>query len=76
MPVHSPVRWVMLTFYLGVKRPEREVDCSPQFGDPLECVELYLHSPIRVRDVDLKHMNNLIFTSCQDGTETMKDCQN
>lgn len=41
-----------------------------------ECVELCFYSPIRVFDVECKQMRNFIFTSCIDGSETMKDCQN
>jgi hypothetical protein len=36
-------------FSLGVKRRGREVDHSPPYGAEVkECVELYLHSPIRL----------------------------
>jgi hypothetical protein len=36
-------------FALGVKRPGREADNSPPYSTEVkECVELYLHSPIRL----------------------------
>jgi hypothetical protein len=39
---------------LGVKRPGREADRSPpSSAEVKECVELYLHSPIRLHDVVL-----------------------
>jgi hypothetical protein len=38
----------------GVKRPEREADHSPPSKAGVkECVELYLHSPIRLHGVVL-----------------------
>jgi hypothetical protein len=40
--------------FLGVKRPEREADHSPpSSADVKECVELYLHSPVRLHGVVL-----------------------
>jgi hypothetical protein len=36
----------------GLKRPEREADHSPpSSAEVKECVELYLHSPIRLHGV-------------------------
>jgi hypothetical protein len=40
--------------FSGVKRPGREADHSPPSSDEVkECVELYLHSPIRLHGVVL-----------------------
>jgi hypothetical protein len=40
--------------FLGLKRPGREADHSPPLSaDVKECVELYLHSPIRLHGVVL-----------------------
>jgi len=39
---------------LGLKRPGREADHSPpSSAEVIECVELYLHSPVRLRGVVL-----------------------
>jgi hypothetical protein len=39
---------------LGVKRPEREAEHSPLSSTEVkECIELYLHSPIRLHGVVL-----------------------
>jgi hypothetical protein len=39
---------------LGIKRPGREADHSlPSSAEAKECVELYLHSPIRLHGVVL-----------------------
>jgi hypothetical protein len=41
---------------LGVKRLEREADHSPPSNaDVKECLDLYLHSPIRLRGVVLSY---------------------
>jgi hypothetical protein len=40
--------------FLGVKRPEREIDHSPPYSAEVkECVELHLYSPIRLHGVVL-----------------------
>jgi hypothetical protein len=40
--------------FLGLKRPEREADHSPpSSAEVKECVDLYLHSPIRPHGVVL-----------------------
>jgi hypothetical protein len=46
------IQWVQGALSLGIKRPEREADHSPpSSAEVKECVELYLHSPIRLHDV-------------------------
>jgi hypothetical protein len=40
---HSPIQWVPVALFPGVKRPGREADHSAPFS--AECVELYLPSP-------------------------------
>jgi hypothetical protein len=48
-PIQPPFQWVPGAFSLGVKRPGREADHSPPSNAEVkECVELYLHSPIRL----------------------------
>jgi hypothetical protein len=65
-PARPPVRWVPGTLSLGVKRPGREADHSPQSSDEIKgWVELYLHSPIRLHGVVLslkKHRDNFTFS--------------
>jgi hypothetical protein len=49
---HPPIQWVPKDFSLGVKRSGREADHSPpSSAEVSECVELYLHSPIRLHSV-------------------------
>jgi hypothetical protein len=46
--------WEPGSLSLGVKRPEREADHShPSSAEVKECVELYLHSPMRLHGVVL-----------------------
>jgi hypothetical protein len=53
-PTQPPLQWVAGALSLGVKRPEREADHSPpSSAEVKECVELYLHSPIRLHGVVL-----------------------
>jgi hypothetical protein len=53
-PTQPPIPWVPAALSLGVKRPEREADRSPpSSAEVKECVELYLHSPIRLHGVVL-----------------------
>jgi hypothetical protein len=49
-----PIQWVSGALSLGLKRPGREADHSPpSTAEVKECVELYLHSPIRPHGVVL-----------------------
>jgi hypothetical protein len=53
-PTQPPIQWVPGSPSLGVKRPGREADQSPPSSAEIrECVELYLHSPIRLHGVVL-----------------------
>jgi hypothetical protein len=53
-PTDPPIQWVPWALSLGVKRPGREAGHSPPFSAEVkECVELYLHSPIRLNGVVL-----------------------
>jgi hypothetical protein len=53
VPTQPPIQWVQVT-PLGVKRPGREANHSPpSSAEVKECVELYLHSPIRLPGVVL-----------------------
>jgi hypothetical protein len=53
-PAQPPIQWVLGVLSLGVKRPGREADHSPlSSAEVKECVELYLHSPIRLHGVVL-----------------------
>jgi hypothetical protein len=48
-PTQPPIPWVPGALSLGVKRPGREADHSPPSSTEVkECVELYLHSPVRL----------------------------
>jgi hypothetical protein len=50
----APIHWVPVALSLGVKRPGRKADHSPPYSAEVkECVELYLHSPIRVHGMVL-----------------------
>jgi hypothetical protein len=49
---------------VGVKQPGREADhSSPSSTEVKECVNIYLHSPIRLHGVvlSLKHRDNFTF---------------
>jgi len=53
-PIQPPIEWVSGVLSLGVNRPDREADNSPTTSAKVkECVELYLHSPIRLYGVVL-----------------------
>jgi hypothetical protein len=53
-PTQPPIQWVPGALSLGVKRPGHEADLSPpSSAEVKECVELYLHSPIRLHGVVL-----------------------
>jgi hypothetical protein len=48
-PTQPPIQWVPGALSLGVKQLGREADHSPPSRAEIkECVELYLHSPIRL----------------------------
>jgi hypothetical protein len=49
----APNQWVPGALSLGVKRPGREADHSPSTAEVKECVELYIHSQIRLHSVVL-----------------------
>jgi hypothetical protein len=51
-PSQPPIQWVRGALSLEVKGPGREADHSPpSSAEVKECVELYLHSPIRLHGV-------------------------
>jgi hypothetical protein len=51
-PTQPPIQWVPDSLYLWVERPGREADHSPPSSAKVkECMELYLHSPIRLHGV-------------------------
>jgi hypothetical protein len=53
-PAQFPIQWIIGAPSLGIKRPGREADHSPTSSAEIkECVELYLHSPIRFHGVVL-----------------------
>jgi hypothetical protein len=54
-PTQPPIQCVEGALSMGVKRPERETDHSPpSSAEVKECVELYLHSPIRLHGLVLR----------------------
>jgi hypothetical protein len=53
-PTQHPMRWVPGALSLGIKRPEHEAEYAPpSSAEVKECVELHLHSPIRLHGVVL-----------------------
>jgi hypothetical protein len=53
-PTQLHIHWVLEAVSLEVKRPWHEADHSPPSSTEFkECVELYLHSPIRLHGVVL-----------------------
>jgi hypothetical protein len=53
-PTQNPIQWVLGAVSLVVKRSGREADHSPpSSAEVKECLELYLHSPIRLHGVVL-----------------------
>jgi hypothetical protein len=53
-PTQPPIEWVPGALSLGVERRGREADHSPPSNAEVkECVELYLHSPIRLHGLVL-----------------------
>jgi hypothetical protein len=53
-PTQPPIQWVPGALSLGVKQQRHEFDHSPPSSAKVkECVELYLHSPIRLHGVVL-----------------------
>jgi hypothetical protein len=50
-----PIQWEPGAFSLEAKRPGREaIHSPPSSAEVKECVELYLHSPIRPHEVVLR----------------------
>jgi hypothetical protein len=57
-----PNQWVPVSPSLEVKRPGREADHSPpSSAEGKECVELYLHSPIRLHGVMLSEAQGQLY---------------
>jgi hypothetical protein len=53
-PIQPPFQWVPRALSLGVKRPGRESNHSPPSrAEVEECVDLYLHCPIRLHGMVL-----------------------
>jgi hypothetical protein len=53
-PTQPPIQWILGALSLGVKRPGREADHSPPSSvEVKECVNIYLHSPLRLQGVVL-----------------------
>jgi hypothetical protein len=53
-PTQPPIQWIPGALSLEVKRPGRETDHSPpSIAEVKKCVELYLHSLIRLHGVVL-----------------------
>jgi hypothetical protein len=51
---HCPKQWIPGALSLVVKRPGREADLSPPTSAEVkDCMELYLHSPIRLHGMVL-----------------------
>jgi hypothetical protein len=51
-PTQPSTQWIPGALSLGVKRPGREADhLPPSSAEVKECVDLYLHSPIRLHGV-------------------------
>jgi hypothetical protein len=51
-PTQPPTQWVPGALFQGVKRQGREADhLTPSSAEVKECVDLYLHSPIRLHGV-------------------------
>jgi hypothetical protein len=64
-PTQPSIQWVPGALSMGVKRPGREADHSPQSNAVVkECMKLYLHSSNTPswRCAQLKHRDNFIFT--------------
>jgi hypothetical protein len=62
-PIQPPILWVPGALSLGVKWPEREADHSPTSNAEVkQCVELYLHFPIRFHGtmLSLKKLNIMV----------------
>jgi hypothetical protein len=54
VPTQPPIQRVPRVLSLEVKRPGREADRSPpSSAEVKECVELYLHFPVRLHDMVL-----------------------
>jgi hypothetical protein len=63
-PTQPPIQWLPRELSLPIKWPENEADHSPPSSAKVkECVEIHLHSPIRLQGVVLvRHRDNFIFT--------------
>jgi hypothetical protein len=76
-PIQPPIQWRSGAVFLGAKRPGRKADHSlPTSAEAKECVELYLHSPVRLHGVVLslkKHRNNSNFTFLRYGKVVKND---
>jgi hypothetical protein len=61
-PTQPPIQWIPGAVSLVVKRPGRDADHSlPSSAEVKECVELYLHPPVRLHGVVIikkKHRDN------------------
>jgi len=57
-----PIQWVPGALSLGVKRPVHDDDHSPpSSAEVKECVELYLHSTIRLLGVVLSYAHEQLY---------------
>jgi hypothetical protein len=67
-PTLFPIQWLPGALSLGVNRAGREADHSPpSICEVKECVEQYLHSPLRLHGAERssqkkKHKENSAFT--------------
>jgi hypothetical protein len=74
-PTQPPIQWIPGALSLGVKRPEREVDHSlPSSGEVKECVELYLHSPVRLYGVVFRSIGTTLNFYYNTGTHQKCFC--
>jgi hypothetical protein len=64
---HTLTQWVLRALSLGLKRPDREANSHPPTAEFKECVELYLHSPIKTSmsgtNFSKNAQGNFVFTS-------------
>jgi hypothetical protein len=61
-PTQPPIQWVPGALFPGCKRPGREAGHSPpSSAEVKECVEIYLHSPIRLHGVVLSYAQGQLF---------------
>jgi hypothetical protein len=64
-PIQPPIQWALDLPSLGIYLPNREADRG------YECVELYLHSPIRLHGVILKHRDYFTLSNLITGRDVM-----